>query len=84
MLEGDLATNLVAGVHGAAHAILPGLDIGGIEQEVGGGRGAEVEGEGSVGADCDTRGNGNAGVDVSSAGVEFLRESVCRSKWVMK
>lgn len=72
MLEGDLAADLVAGVHGAAHAILPGLDIGGVEQEVGGGRGAEVEGEGSVGADCDTRWNGDTGVDVSSAGVEFL------------
>jgi hypothetical protein len=72
MLEGDLAADLVAGVHGAAHAVLPRLDIGSVEQEVGGGRSAEVEGEGSVGADCDTRGNGDTGVDVSSAGVEFL------------
>jgi len=72
VLERDLAADLMAGVHGTAQTVLPGLHVGSIKQEVGGGRGAEVEGEGPVGADGDARRNGDAGVDVSSAGVEFL------------
>lgn len=72
VLEGDLATNVVARVHGTTQSVLPGFDIGRIEQEVGGSRGAEFEGEGSVRTDGDTRGNGNTGVDVSCAGIEFL------------
>lgn len=72
MLEGDLATNVVTRVHRTTQAVLPGFDIGRVEQEVGGGRSAEFKGEGSVRADGDTRGDWDTGVDVSCAGVEFL------------
>jgi hypothetical protein len=72
MLEGNLATNIVAGVHGAAQAVLAGLDIGRVKEEIGGCWGAEVESEGSVRTDSDAGGNGDTGVDVSGTSVEFL------------
>lgn len=72
MLQRDLAAELMTGVLGSANAVLPGFDIGGVEKEVGNSRGAEVEGERSVGTDSDTGGNGDAGVNVSCAGIEFL------------
>jgi hypothetical protein len=72
MLEGDLATKFMARIHRTTQSVLPGFDIGRVEQEIGGGRGAEFKGEGSVRADGDTRGDRDAGVDVSCAGVEFL------------
>lgn len=72
MLERDLSTGLVTGVHGAANAVFPGLNIGGVQQEVGGGRSTEVEGEGSVRTDSDTGRNRNPGVNVSSTSIELL------------
>lgn len=45
VLERDLAAGIVTGVHGAAEAVLPGLDIGSVQQQVGGGRSAEIESE---------------------------------------
>lgn len=72
VLEGDRATNVVARVHGTTQPVLPGFDIGRVEQEVGGSWSAEFEGEGSVGADGDTRGDWDASGDVSCAGIEFL------------
>lgn len=76
VLERDLAADLVAGVHGTAQTVLPRFHVGGIEEEVGGGRGAEIEGEGPVGADGDACRNGDTGVDMSSAGVEFLQWAI--------
>lgn len=72
VLEGDFADNFMAGVHGAADAVLAGLDIGSVQQKPCSGRRAEVKGEGAIRTDGDTRGNGNAGVDVSSTGIELL------------
>ena len=74
VLEGDLATIFMARIHRTAQSVLPGFDISRVQQEVGGGRGAEFKGEGSVRADGDTRGDRDAGVDVSCAGVEFLEK----------
>jgi hypothetical protein len=79
VLEGDLATHLMSRVHRTTQSVLPGFDIGGVEEEVGGGRGAEVKVEGSIGADGDTRGNGDTGVNVSCAGIEFLRKLSIRT-----
>lgn len=62
----------MARIHRTTQSVLPGFDIGRVEQEVCGGWGAEFKGEGSVGADGDTRRNWDTGVDVSCAGVEFL------------
>ena len=76
VLERDFAACLVAGVHGAAQTVLPGLHVGGIEQEIRGGRGAKIEGEGPIGANGDARRNGDSGVDVGSAGVEFLSSTI--------
>lgn len=45
MLEGDCTTDLVPRVHRPAQAILSRLDIGGVQEEIGGGWSAEVEGE---------------------------------------
>lgn len=75
VLQRDGAADLVARVHGPAQAALPGLDVGGVQQEIGGGRGADVEVEGSVRADGDARRDGDAGVDVGCAGIEFLASS---------
>lgn len=72
VLERDLATDLVAGVHRTAQAILPGLDIGGIQQQVGGGRGPEIEGKRAIGAHGDARRNRNTGIDVCGASIELL------------
>lgn len=74
MLEGDLATNIVARIHRTTQPVLPGFDIGRVEQEVSGGRGAQFKGEGSVGADRDTRRDRDTGVDVSCTGIEFLEK----------
>lgn len=76
VLEGNLAAALVAGTHRAAEAVLSGLDIGGVQQEVGGGRGAQIKSEGSVGTDGDARRNWDTDIDVSSACVIFLKQSV--------
>lgn len=72
VLERDLAADLVAGVHGSPQTVLARLDVGSVQEEVGGSRRAEVEEKGAVGADGDARGNGDADVDVGSAGIEFL------------
>jgi hypothetical protein len=72
VLERDCAADLVAGVHGTAQAVLPRLDVGSIEEEVGGRRGAQVEEKGAVWSDGDARGDRDTDVDVSSAGIEFL------------
>lgn len=73
VLERDLTADLVAGFHGSAQTVLTRLDIGRVQEEVGGCRRAEVEEEGAVGTDGDARGNGDTDVDVGSAGIEFLR-----------
>lgn len=73
MLQGDLATNFMARVHRTTQAILPRLDIGSVQEEVGGGWSADVESERSVRADGHARGHGYASVDVCSAGVELLQ-----------
>lgn len=75
VLQRNLATDLMTGVLGTTHAVLPGFDIGGVEKEVGDSRGAEVEREGSIGTNGDTGGDRNTGVDVSSASIEFLVDS---------
>lgn len=62
----------MAGVHGAAQTVLPRLDIGSVQEEVGGRRRAQVEEKGAVRADGHARRNRNADVDVGSAGIEFL------------
>lgn len=62
----------MAGIHRTAHPVLPRFDIGRVEQEVGGGRGAEVKVEGSVGSNSDARRDGDTGVNVSGTGIEFL------------
>lgn len=82
VLQRDRAAGLMARVHGTAQAALSGLDVGRVQEEIGGGRSAEVEGKGSVGADSDARRNGNAGVDVCSASVEFLFRPLVSRGWV--
>lgn len=72
VLERNLAADLVAGVHGTAQAVLARLDIGSVQQKVGGSRRAQVEEKRAIGADGDARGDGDTDVDVGSTGVEFL------------
>lgn len=72
MLQRDLATDFMAGVHSTTEAILSGLDIGGIKKHIGGCWGAQVEGKGAIGANGDSRWNGDAGVHMSGTSVEFL------------
>lgn len=62
----------MARFHSTAQAILPGFDIGGVEEEVGDRRGAEVKGEGAIGTNSNPGGDGDTGGDMSSASVEFL------------
>lgn len=45
MLEGDCTTGFVTRVHRTAQAILSRLDVGRVQEEIGGGGSAEVEGE---------------------------------------
>lgn len=66
----------MAGVHGTAQAVLPRLDVGSIEEEVGGRRGAQVEEKGAVWSDGDARGDRDTDVDVRSAGIEFLQSEM--------
>lgn len=70
------ALGVVAGaghVAGAADLVPLGrLDAGGGEEQRRGGRGAQLEVEGAVGADGDAGGDGGARVVVRGAGVEFL------------
>jgi hypothetical protein len=72
VLERDLAADLVAGVHGTAETVLARLDIGSVQEEVGGCRRAQVEEKGAIGTDGDARGDRDTDVDVGSAGIEFL------------
>jgi hypothetical protein len=76
VLQGDGATALVAGTHGATETVLSGFDKGGVEQEVGGSRSAQIKSKGSVGADGDARGDRYADIDVGSACIEFLKQSI--------
>lgn len=76
MLQRDLAAGLMARFHCAPQAVPSRLDICGVEQEVGGGRRAEFEVEGSVGPNGDTRGNGNTGVNVCGASIELLQQTL--------
>lgn len=76
VLQGDRATALVAGTHGTTETVLSGFDKGGVEQEVGGSRSAQIKGKGSVGADGDARGDRDADIDVGSACIEFLKQSI--------
>jgi hypothetical protein len=62
----------VAGVHGTAETVLARLDIGSVQEEVGGCRRAQVEEKGAIGTDGDARGDRDTDVDVGSAGIEFL------------
>lgn len=76
VLERDLAADLVTGVHGTAQTVLARLDVGSVQEEVGGRRRAQVEEKGAIGADGDARGDRDTDVDVSSAGIEFLYDKM--------
>ena len=75
VLERDLSADLVAGIHCTAYAALSRFNIGGIQQQVGGGRSAEVEGERPVRTDGDTCWDRNTRVNMGGTGVEFLETS---------
>lgn len=72
VLQRNGAADFVARIHGTAQATLSRFDVGGIQQEIGGGRRTDVEEEGSVRANGDACRDGDTGVDVRCASIEFL------------
>lgn len=66
----------MARFHGTAQAILPGFDTGGIEEEVGDRRRAEVKGKGAIGTNSNPGGDGDTGGDMSSTSVKFLYKTM--------
>ena len=72
MLQGNLADDLMAGVHRASDAVLARLQVGGLEQEVGCRRCPQVKGKRAIGTNGNTGGNRDAGVDVGGSGIELL------------
>jgi hypothetical protein len=72
MLQGHFADGLVARFHGSADAVLAGLHVRSLQEEICRRWGSKVEGEGSVRTNSDSCGNGDSGVDVRGSGVELL------------